>query len=405
MVSTKTFLNSKSCDSPSLQTKAKQSVVLSRLLRRFTPRNDIGLKTVLILVFLALLPLNTSCAALLGYEIYKALDGDGGGGDNEDPFSPTTPVIEATKTYSIALGGVAPGRDELVIVDESGNIMNLGSSELTFKSDTDVVGFLPRPDYDDFASGSGTRIVPQETGFAFVSYYIDGIAQDERFLVIVPPQTLIQMMMGEANKQVTSEAEVDGNHHVKLDSVSETADAIGAVTRNRVKMIQSGSFNHSVFDVDEYAWGLDPLGSYYDSVITANNGTIYQYSPVDPADPTHDTYTNAEARDFLDSSLHRGYDQAVLSAAYIFSEETPDPTGGAFAFYSPTSEEWVKIQQAYDNNMVSLPVGCGIEDADFPNFDYIQIVILTKTWEYPDGRPAFVFIRERSAGDYVVVME
>jgi hypothetical protein len=95
----------------------------------------------------------------------------------------------------------------------------------------------------------------------------------------------------------------------------------------------------------------------------------------------------------------------VLSAAHLFSNNTPDPTGGAFAFYSPTSEEWTKIQQGFDNNMVSLPVGTGVSDDDFPHYDYIQILILSKVWKYPDGRPSFVFIRERNTGDYVVVQE
>ena len=212
-------------------------------------------------------------------------------------------------------------------------------------------------------------------------------------------------MMGEASKQVTNEAEVGGDHHVLLTSVSETADAIGAVTRNRVDLINSGSYDYSVFNVDQYAWGIEPVGSYYDAVITAESSGIYQYSPVDPSDPTHETYINAESRGFLDASLHRGYDQPRLSSSYIFSNNTPDPTNGAFAFYSPTEDEWEKIELGYANNMATLPVGAGVSDSDFPHYDYIQIVVLSKVWDYPDGRPSFVFIREREQSDYAAVKE
>lgn len=357
----------------------------------------------IILLSISLPTLTTSCGKALWpwSELWE--DNGGGGGGGGENYSPGTPAVEATETYKIALGGVAPGRDELILTDDSGNLLDLSGSTLDFEVDNDMVGLLPRPDYDDFTSGSGAQIVPQKVGFAVISYYIDDVLQEDRFLAIVPPQSLIQMMVAEGSAQLTGEAEVGSDSHVKLSSTSPTADGLGAVTRNRVEMIYDTD-NPPIFTVDEEAWALDPPSSYFDSVITAESNGIYQYSPVSPDDPTHDTFIDAEARSFLDPSLHRAYDQAVLSAANIFSEDTLDPTGGAFAFYSPTEDEWEEIEHAYSNNMISIPVDCGVSDSFFPALAPIQIVILDDVWTYPSGRPAFVFIRSREARDYAVVV-
>jgi len=339
---------------------------------------------------------------MLGYELYKLISGDDSGGSSSDSgdesYSPSVPVIEATATYSIAMGGVAPGRDELVLTDSDGELLDLSGQELRFESSTDVVGFLPRPDYSDFASGSGAQIVPQKTGFAVVTYYIDDAIQYDQFLVIVPPQTLIQMMVSEASTQLTAEAEVNDDYHVTLDSDSPTANAIGGVTRNRVIMITETG-NPSLFEADDATWDESP----YTAVITANSSGVYQYSPVDPSNAAHTTYTNAEARSYLDDSLHRAYDQAVLSAAHIYSDNTADPTGDAFGFFSPTAEEWAKIDIAYKNGLYDLPVGAGVSDSDFPALEPIQIVVLDSVSTLSDGRPSFVFIRSKEPLDYAVV--
>lgn len=346
----------------------------------------------------------TSCAPLLYYGISELLEDDKKGGEEAtgENYSPTTPVIEASSTYAVALGGVAPGRDELILIDASGNIKDFTDKSLEFRPDTDVVGLLPRPGYEDFATGSGAKIIPQRVGFTFITYYIDNIEQADRFLAIVPPQSLIQMSVAEGSTQLTQEAEIENSSHVKLTSVSPTGDALGAVTRNRVDAI-GFSGNYYLFGVNQVEWDIDPPASHYDSVILADNGGLYQYSPVDPANPAHKTFTDAEARSFLDPAYHRAYDQAVLTSAYIFSNKTADPTGDAFAFFSPTEEEYEKILLAYSNNMVGLPEGCGVSDEDFPEFAPIQILILPNVWTYTDGRPSFVFIRSRESTEYAVV--
>lgn len=358
------------------------------------------LKGTVSLVFLVFLVFVTSCSLWPWSELWNG-DGSGNGGEN---YSPNTPAIEATATYSIALGGVAPGRDELVLFDGNGNQLDLAGSNLRFESSTDVVGLLPREGYENFADGSGALIIPQREGFAVVSYYIDDILQDDKFLVIVPPQTLIQIMVAEASTQLTQEADVGEDSHVQLTSDSPTANGIGSVTRNRVVAVfESGEY--SLFNVNQTDWFADPPASYWNAVIEAKAGNIYQYSPVDPGDPSHYIYMDAEARGFLDVSLHRAYDQAVLSAAGIFSDNIKDATGGAFAFFSPDADEWKCIKTAFSNNMTKLPAGCGVTDDDFPRLSPIQIVILEDVWIYKDGRPAFVFIRSREPSDYAVVRE
>lgn len=320
---------------------------------------------------------------------------------HDDNSSSTTPAIEATTTYSIALGGVAPGRDELILTDDSGNLLDLSGKTLNFTSNNSVIGFLPRPSYSDFASGSGAQIVPQKVGTAVVTYSINDAVQEDTFKVIVPPQSLIQMMVAEAGGQLTTEVQLDGDSHVRLDSSSPTANGLGSVTKNRITLIDE-DLDYSLFNVSQYEWALNPPGTKYDAVITASKSGVYQYSPVDPSDPTHEVYINAESRGFLDKSLYRAYDQAVLSAAHIFNGDTTDPTKGAFAFFSPTEEEWEKIKLAFDNRMIELPYGSGMTDEDFPRFAPIQMLILPGVTTYDDGRPAFVFISQRTQLDYAV---
>lgn len=345
----------------------------------------------------------TSCDPFMAYQIYEWAHGDGGGDDGEgaNSYSPTTPAIEATETYAIAIGGVAPGRDELILNDKNGKLIDFAGHKLDFKADSSAVSFQPRPTFEDFTSGSGAKIIPQNVGVATISYTLDDVEQSDKFTAIVPPQSLIQMMVAEANQQLTEEAQLENSNHVKLTSVSPTATAIGAVTRNRILRTDAGP-DYSLFGVDETMWLKNPPDSYFEAVITAAINGIYQYSPVDPSDPNNKTYTNAEARQFLEPNDHRAYDQAVISAAHIFTDETVDPTNGAFGFFSPTIDEWVVIKLAQDNNMIILPPNCGMSDDDFPEFAPIQLLILPNVWKYADGRPSFIFIRTKEITDPAV---
>ena len=356
------------------------------------------------MVLLLLLIFSASCADMLWpwSELWKNKNKGGTAAADSETYSPTTPAIEGTTRYAIALGGVAPGRDELIITGDAGETINFGGSELSFSVDNDVIGLLPRPGYGDFASGSGAQIIPQKVGQSVVSYSVDGIEEEDQFLVIVPPQSLIQMMVSEASTQLTDEATVGGDYHVELTSSSATGNAIGYVTRNRVDIIGETEI-HSLFGVDENDWDSNPTASYYDSVITAVSGGVYQYSPVDPSNPAHETYENAEARGFLDSSYHRAYDQAVLTSAGVFAGTISDPTGTAFGFFSPTSDQWEEIELAYQFALFDLTNGCGFTDSDFSELAPIQILVLPAVWTYEDGRPAFVFIRSKGPLEYAVV--
>jgi len=324
--------------------------------------------------------------------------------DNKKIYSPQIPAIEATATYKIAIGGVASGRNELVIFDEYNNILNLRGRALSFEVEgEDVVELVPRDGYQDFASGSGALIRPKKPGYAVIKYLIDGTRQEDEFLVIVPPQSIIQMMVAEAARQITDEADVDENNHVRLTSRSNTAEAIGFVARNRVKITYEND-DLSLFDVDSNLWKSDPPASYFDAVIYAHNEDIYQYSPVDPSDPTHGIFEDAATRDGLDESFHRAYDQAVLTAADIFSESIDDPTGGAFAFFSPTEEEWSCILDLYTQQGTNIPPSCGFTDSDFPSLAPIELFVPRDIWRYKDGMPSFVFARQKGNSEGPVVI-
>lgn len=323
-------------------------------------------------------------------------------GDPGTTYSPTTPAIEGTATYAIALGGVAPGRDELVIMDATGTPTDFTDKDLELTADNDVVGLTPRPGFTDFSDGSGALIVPQKVGIATVSYTIDGEAQTDKFTVVVPPQSLIQMIIAEAAMPITYEAQVGDDSHVKLSSVSPTAEGIAAVTRNRVEMLEEGA-DLDLFAVDKLAWVDITPGSHYDAVITAQESGYFQYAPVDPLDPGHDIYINAEDRNFLDPSYHRAYDQAVITAAKIYANLISDPTGEAFAFYTPDEIEWLAILSIYGTHSPVVLEETGTSDNEFPTLAPIQIYIDSDVWTFEDTRPAFVFIRSKGPLDEAVV--
>jgi hypothetical protein len=111
---------------------------------------------------------------------------------------------------------------------------------------------------------------------------------------------------------------------------------------------------------------------------------------------------DAEQRKLMSGDELIAYDQAVLTAAGIFNGDTEDTTTGAFAFRSPTPEEWNSIAQAWTIHSYDLPSGAGWSDASFPAFAPIQILIHPDVWTYDDGRPSFVFARMRTSTDAAV---
>lgn len=327
----------------------------------------------------------------LGFPLSLPTDDDA----TTETIPSTVAAIEGRTRYAIALGGVAPGRDVLVLFDAQGQPRDFSSHTLTFTvSDATVLGLLPRPAFADFRSGSGAQLIPQHPGSAAIHYAVDDIKQPEQFAAIVPPQRLIQILIGEARGVMRQEAEiVDGV--VTLTSRSPTAEALAAVIRNRITLI-TASQQPGLFAANASDFARDPPTSAYDAVIAAQQFGVFQFAPVDPDDFSHESYRNAEARAFLDGPTQFAYDQAVLTAAGIFDGSISDPTRGAFAFRTPSSEEAACLAQAIATQELTLPAGCGPGDSNFPALAPVQVLIHPDVALLDDGLPAFVFYRPRS---------
>jgi hypothetical protein len=313
-----------------------------------------------------------------GCDVFGGSDSGGSGDDG----GVTHREKDVSGKLSVALGGSGPGLDEIVL---DGTFATVSFEN----NDPDL--------FDLEVSGHTARVVPLGSGIGYVTPVVNGHATDP-VEVTIPPQRLIQILLGEARGQLDREAtteEGDGGEQVTPGSVSVTGDAVVAVIRNRIDLINDEGAP-SLFLADAGDYGSDPPLSYYDAVIEASSGSVYQFSPVKPGDPSHAVYLAAEAREDMDSGLRIAYDQAALTAASLFSGDTEDPTGGAFAFYSPTEDQNGLIQDALREGASSLPAGCGTSDANFPAFAPVQILVLKDVAPSIGGVPSFVFVRSRS---------
>lgn len=329
----------------------------------------------------------TGCGSLTDYFTKPFTDLFTDDSDSQAPTVTDQPMVEPTARFALAMGGVAPGRDELVIAPAP-------VTELQFSTASAIIGLLPRPGKTNFTEGAGAQLVPQSEGTATVHYSLGGVAAASVYSVTIPPQTLIQILIGEARGQIADEVTL-ANGAVALTSRSITAEAIASVVRNRVKLIDAHN-NPGLFDVDavQYAAGGEP--AKYNAVIAAVQSGLYQFSPVDPQDASHDEFVNAEARSFLDQSVLAAYDQAVLSAAQVFDGSVADPTHGAFGFRTPTVDEGLCLDLAAKTPSPVLLSTCDDPDARFPAFAPVQVLIHPEVSRLSDGRPAFIFYRTRT---------
>lgn len=312
-----------------------------------------------------------------------------GGDDSSSTVGPSvtnSPVVEPTARFALAMGGVAPGRDQL-------ELSGILGSNLQFKATEGIVGFLPLAGKPTFIEGPGAQIIPQQEGTTTFNYTVDDVQSVVVYSVTIPPQSLIQILIGEARGQIAKDVTLSSGA-VALTSHSTTAEALASVVRNRMKRIDAES-NPGLFDVDpvKYNVGGDP--AKYNAIIEATQNGVYQFSPVDPSDPSHSVFTNSSARSFLDSTMFAAYDQSVLSAAGIFDGSLDDPTGGAFGFRTPTVDEALCLDLAAMTPSPVLPTSCDDPDARFPALAPIQILIHPQVPRLSDNRPAFIFYRSR----------
>lgn len=337
-----------------------------------------------------LLALTTSC----DFNAMDAIDPFNIFHDNGSSSSITPDrVVEPTSKMALALGGVAPGRDELLFVDaEQKPITFPETASVTCTVDPPIAQIEPRPDFASLAAGSGAKLTATSEGVAAVHCSDNQNTFDETYEVTVPPQSLIQILIAEASTQISAEAEI-ANRRVSLSSQSPTANALASVIRNRINMILDMD-DPSLFAVDAAAFHADEPVSYYDAVILADG----QFSPTTEDDPTHKTFLNAQDRNFIDEDLWAAYDQAVLTAAAAFNGDMLESAGGAFAYLSPSEEQWNLIEEAFNTQAQEIPDGVGTSDENFPALAPVQILLLDEIWKYDDGRPSFIFTRERPDG-------
>ncbi len=305
--------------------------------------------------------------------------------------------------YPLALGGVAPDWD-IVSVEE-----DLEYEQLRFTTANPSLLDLEIPAGEtSYESAGAAQLIPIDVGIT--TNTIETISNGESDVVltyetITPPQKLIQILIAESQGPMAREAKLDDAGQVKRGSISPTGEALAHVIRNRVELIRETE-TPGLFAADDFDFYADPPTSEYDAVIEAHLGGIYQFSPVDPSDINHDIYLNADERANLDESLlQRAYDQAVVSAAFVFSGTLTDSTRDAFGFYSPTDEEYDVLEAALLSKTRDLPENIGTGDDQFPAFAPIQILILsnivTRTEE--STVPAFVFVRTRTAEEPAVI--
>ncbi|MBN1283237.1 MAG: hypothetical protein JXA24_05635 [Proteobacteria bacterium] len=324
----------------------------------------------------------------------------GGGGESEDERQSVLPsrVADPAAKLLLAVGGVADGRDEIIITEASGDPRDFSGATLTCVSDKDIVRIVPRPGFSTEAAGSGVRIIPTAPGVTGITCAADGEALGLTYEVTVPPQSLIQILVAEAGGEIAGEAQVDeGSGLVTEASESPTAQALGSVIRNRIWFTNNRD-KVELFKADPDEYDSAPPASYYDAVIFADG----QFAPASPSDPNHAVFLDAERRIFLGDDDLTAYDQAVITAGGIFNGDMEDNTTGAFAFYSPNSDQWQQLSLALSMYYYDIPDGAGVSDDDYPAMEPVQVLI------HPDvprggGIPSFVFVRMRTDSDFAVV--
>jgi len=336
------------------------------------------------------------CGDLLPFD--SLTNDDSNPEDADSPDSSEGVEREVSGKLALALGGVAPGTD--VIQTEE----DLTGRTLDFQTeDEDLIDFAFVDGYNNYRDARGARVVPLDIGISYAIPVVDS-SYRESIEVITPPQKLIQILVGEARGQLAREAVLNEEDFVKLTSVSPTGDALGAVIRNRIQLINEKNAPH-LFVVNSEKFYKNPPGSSYEAVIEAGSGGNYQFSPLYPDDAAHLTYLDTARRDNIAADdVFTAYDQAVLTAAYIFSDDSQDTTEGAFAFYSPTTSQYDQLQEALISETTVFPTGAGTSDTQYPAMSPIQVLVLPgiATRSSESSVPSFVFVRKRNNNEPAV---
>ena len=294
----------------------------------------------------------------------------------------------------LALGGTLAGWDELLI----DNLQPTDSVTLVFEPEGIASGTI----LDSTANSITFKITPEKAGITQLKYQINGVLQGKSIKVVIPPQEMIQVLMGEARSIIPQEITKDSEGRVDRNSKSFTAQALFSVIRNRIKIIEEQN-QPSLFVVDENDFTNADLAERYRLIIEAHRNGIYQFSPLDPEDPSYAAYTASAQRSGLSASRTLVYDQALLTAADIFDETLADNTYKSFGYYSPTRSEYDHLLTGL--NSTTLPDNIGRSDDTFPALAPIQILILNEIspQTFDDTLPSFVFVKSRTAEENSVL--
>ena len=309
--------------------------------------------------------------------------------------SPNSDVIPAASPLQftfdtkmkLALGGTLSGWDQLLI-------NNLGPTD-DVKLEISPEGILAGHIVDASANTVTFQMTPLKAGIVQLKYRINGSLQDKTIKVVIPPQEMIQVLTGEARSIIPQEITKDSEGRVDRNSASFTAQALLSVVRNRIKIIEDQN-QPSLFVVDGNDFTNADLAKRYQLVIEAHRNGVYQFSPVDPKDPSFAAYNAAAQRSGLSTSRTLVYDQALLTAADIFDESLEDHTKKSFGFYSPTKTEYENLLTGLHST--TLPDNVGRSDDTFPSLAPIQILILNgiSPQTFDADLPSFVFVKSRT---------
>lgn len=314
---------------------------------------------------------------------------------NNDAIPAASPLqFNFDEKMKLAIGGTLTGWDQLLI----NNLGPTDSVTLVFEPEGIATGTI----VDSNSNSITFKITPEKAGIAQLKYQINGVLQSKVIKVVIPPQEMIQVLMGEARSIIPQEITKDSEGRVDRNNASFTAQALLSVVRNRIKLMEERD-EPSLFVVDSDEFVAADLAERYRLVIEANRNGIYQFSPVNPSDPSYSAYSTAAQRTGLSTSRMLVYDQALLTAADVFDESLSDNTQNSFGFYSPTKSEYENLLTGLDST--ELPEDVGRSDSTFPSLAPIQILILENIspQTFDAELPSFVFVKSRSSTDKAVV--
>ncbi|MFO1519905.1 MAG: hypothetical protein U1F57_09630 [bacterium] len=294
----------------------------------------------------------------------------------------------------LALGGVMPGWDQLMVE-------NLNPSDQV-KLNVEPSDLLQTEEVDATGMSLTYRLTPLRAGIGRLTYSVNGVEQGKVIRVVVPPQEMIQVLIGEARSIIPQEVKVDAEGRVLKTSVSTTAQAIFSVIRNRIALMVSQDAPE-LFVVDRSDFQSADSAGRYRLVIEAHHNSTYQFSPVAPGDPSNEAYLAGASREGLSGGRLLTYDQAVLTAAGVYADSLPDDTQGSFGYYSPSKTQYENILTGL--NSTDLPSDIGTSDGQFPALSPIQIRILqaVSPQSFDADLPSFVFVGSRSPTQDAVI--